>query len=447
MSKLDEINQALRSEAPAVWTALSPTARQAVYPADIPFQAAEARGTRYNATIGQITDGAGGVLQLPAVASLLAGLSDAARNRALLYSPIPGQTELRRLWRERERRQAEWDEASEARPLPPSSSPLVTSGLTHALALAADLFGGPDRAVLVPDPCWGNYRQVFALRTGARIERYPFYRDGEFWPGGVAPALARLPPGEPAVVVLNFPSNPGGYMPTRAQRSELVASLVAAAADRPVVALCDEAYASLVYDPEIPRRSLFWDLCGRSPQLIPVRASGATKEFLLFGGRIGFLTLPWDDEHPVASALDDKLRCLLRAGVGSPVALSQEILLQALQDEGLEGQVDAVRSEMARRHRSMCGALAAAEARGAPLRLLPSNSGAFVLLELSAGLDAESARRHLIEHASVGVVAVPPRYLRLAFCSTAPEDIEPLVDRLVVGLQGLEVATAGTAGA
>ncbi|MDX1384413.1 MAG: aspartate aminotransferase, partial [Thermoanaerobaculia bacterium] len=55
----ESLNESLAAEAPAALALLSDLGRRAAYPPDIPFQAAQARGATYNATIGQITDGAG----------------------------------------------------------------------------------------------------------------------------------------------------------------------------------------------------------------------------------------------------------------------------------------------------------------------------------------------------------------------------------------------------
>lgn len=456
MNQLEQINEAVRKGSPPLWALLSPVGRAAVYPADIPFQAQQARGARYNATIGQITDGRGHILQLPAIAGQLSGLDAAARNRGLLYSPIGGHAGLRSAWRRRERDQARatfkrHPPASSAASLssdgalPPSSLPIVTSGLTHALALVADLVGGPGRSVLIPQPCWGNYRQVFALRTGSRMVDYPIYRDGEFWPEGLGVAAQELADEEPIVVVLNYPSNPGGYMPEAEPRARLVETLRSVAERRPVAVLCDEAYAGLVFDDRVSPRSLFWDLCGLHENLVPLRASGATKEFLLFGARVGFLSLPWADDHPITRALDDKLRCLLRAGVGSPVSLTQVILEHALERDGVEDEVAATIEVLGRRFVLLRDALLAAQERDDPgFRLLPCNAGAFMLLELAVGIDPELLRHHLLEAHSVGVVSVAPRYLRLAFCSTAEEDIDELVQRVARGIRELRERSAPT---
>lgn len=429
MSELERINRTLEREAPAVWAALSPLGRDVVYPPDIPFQAAQARGTRYNATIGQITDGAGSVLRLEAIEGAL-NLEEADRNRALLYSPIGGIDELRTRWEE-------WQRPDGVAELSP---PLVTIGLTHGLALVADLFAGEGTPVVVPQPSWGNYRQIFGLRRGARmvsVDAYSKPAPGRFaWrPEAIAEALDDLPDDLPAIALLNLPSNPGGYMPSVAERAALVESLVAAAVKRPLTVVCDDAYAGLVYDPDVPAHSVFWDLVGQRESLLPIRLAGSTKEFLLFGGRVGFLTLPFAPGTAVAEALDNKLRGLIRSGVGSPAAVSQVVLLQALRRSEIGAEVEKIRDLLGRRRTRLAQALErAAEATDGRLRPLPTNAGAFALVELEEGLDAGELRLRLIEESDVGLVSIGDRYLRIAFCSLAEDDVDELVDRLVAAV-------------
>ncbi len=420
-----DVDRAIEDHSKALWDLLSPVARRAEYPRDVPFQAAEARGTRYNATIGQLTDGHGRVLGLPTVEETLSSLSSNERNRALLYSPIGGFPALREAWRARELGGRDLE----------SSLPIVTVGLTHALALAADLFGGPGRPVLVPDPCWGNYEQVFGLRTGAELISVPAFAERRFQPESFAIALDALPDRQPAVVILNFPANPVGYMPTREERGQLASALADAATRRPVVVVCDDAYQGLVFDADVPRESLYLELLGRHPSLFPVRVSGATKELVFFGGRVGFLSLPFSPTSEVWRALENKLLCLLRAGVGSPSALSQVVMLRALGAESLDREIESVRSTLEARHKKLV--LALAEVDDDVLRLMPSNAGAFALIEVPPGIDPDRLRHHLIEHQDTGVVSVAPCYLRLAFCSVDLDDIGALVARLEVGVRAV----------
>lgn len=434
----ERLNDDLAAESPALAALLSPLGRRAAFPRGIPFQSAEAKGKRFNGTIGQITDGRGGALVLPSLAATLAGLGDGGEggagdvSRAVLYSPIDGLPELRRRWRERQRRDA--PEGVE------STLPLVTTGLTHGLSLAADLFAGEGRAVAVPEPFWGNYRGVFATRTGARLVHAPAYRNRRPDAAAVARAVAALPAGEPAIAVLNFPSNPGGWSPSAAEREELAAALVAEAERRPLLALCDDAYAGLVYDDEVPRASLFWRLAGRHPNLVPVKVDGATKELAFFGGRVGFLTFALPPDSAAARALESKVKGLVRATVGSPVAASQVLALRALGSPTVEAEVEDLRRLLAGRWRAIVAALDACDP--ALLVPLPSNSGSFVLVELTApGVDPEALRRHLLERHDTGVVAIAPRYLRIAHCSVDEADLPELVRRVEQGAR--ELATGG----
>lgn len=421
MSDVSAINEVLENKAPALFRALSPLGRRAFYPPDIPVQAAQARGKTYNGTIGVFTNGRGHAVPLPTLEQAF-HMNAEDRNRALLYSPVSGIPELRERWRvwQREGRDEEL----------PSSLPFTTVGLAHGLSLVADLFGGEGRAVAVTTPFWGNYRQCFALRTGATMRTAPTYENGCFNPRAIAKALEGLPPGEPAVALVNFPSNPGGYSPTAEEREALVATLLGIAEERPFVVVCDDAYIGLAYGGDIPKESLFWDLAGRHEQLIPVKVDGATKEFFFFGGRVGFLTFGYPPESPVMEALESKMMCLERSTVGSPVASSQMVLLQALRSGNMREEVAAVREIGRQRFEVMKPLLDGLDR--AFLRPMPFNSGFFTLLEIpeEIGLTAEEVRVYLLDRYDTGVVAVGERYLRLAICSVSEEAIPELVRRV-----------------
>lgn len=419
------LNETIAAESPPAADCLSDLGRRAAFPPDIPYQAEQARSTTFNATIGQITDGAGTGLRLPPIDAALKGLHEADRNQALLYSPVAGIPELRRLWRQRQRRGS---------PSAASTLPAVTAGLTHGLSLAADLFAGEGTPVAVPAPFWGNYRQTFALRRGARICTAPAYLDGRYNPEAPAQALRQADSNRgPAIVILNIPSNPGGYSPTDGEREALQASLLEVASHRPLVVICDDAYAGLVYEEGISPRSMFWDLAGSHPNLLAIKVDGGTKEFNLFGGRVGFFTLPFAAESKAAEAFENKLKCLIRATVGSPISVSQMLLVQALRDETIERDIEAVRETLAGRCRALKSALAQADPD--LFQPMPFNSGCFALLRLSGGLSSESVRRHLLDHHDTGIVSIAPDFIRIAFCSITQEAIPALVDRIASGVR------------
>jgi aspartate/methionine/tyrosine aminotransferase len=261
----------------------------------------------------------------------------------------------------------------------------------------------------------------------------------------VAQALADLPhaeDAEPALALLNLPSNPGGYSPTVEERRETVASLLAVAERRPLVVLCDDAYLGLVFEPEIPRASLFWDLAGAHPNLVAVKIDGATKELSFFGGRVGFLTFALPPESEAALALESKVEMLIRTSIGSPAAVSQVIVLQALRNPDIEAEVEAVRRLLEHRYRALNEALGRTDPT--LLRPLPFNSACFALIELPAelGLDSETVRRHLLAHQDTGVISIPPRFLRIAHCSVDAELLPELVRRVEEGVRALREVRA-----
>ena len=201
--------------------------------------------------------------------------------------------------------------------------------------------------------------------------------------------------------------------------------------------VCDDAYAGLVFEPEIPRESMFWDLAGAHPNLTAVKVDGATKEFSFFGGRVGFLTFGVWAESEVARELESELTKRVRSTVGSPVAASQVVLLQALREEGVGREVEAVRLRLEKRYQALKGALAGVDP--ALLTVLPFNSGCFALVEIpeALGIDSETVRRHLLAHHDTGLIATSPRYLRIAHCSVDAAALPELVRRLEQGIAEL----------
>jgi aspartate/methionine/tyrosine aminotransferase len=369
--------------------------------------------------------------QAPALRAALSPLGRrlAPAERPQLDAPALGLPELRRRWREWQRRDAP-DAA-------PSTLPVVTAGLSHALSLVADLFGGPGRAVAVAAPFWGNYRQAFATRTGAEIRTAPAYLAGRYNAEATAQALVGLPDGEPAVAILNLPSNPGGYSPTPGERQATIEGLLAVAERHPLAVVCDDAYAGLVFEPGIPDRSLFWDLAGLHARLTPIKIDGATKELSFFGGRVGFLTFAPAPESAAAKILETKLGRLIASSTGGAPAVSQEMVLRALRTPGIEVQVEAVRELVAERYRALRPALARVDPE--LLTVLPFNSGCFALVEIPAalGLDSGTVRRHCLQRHGVGLVSIEPRYLRIAHCSVDAASLPALVERLERGVAEL----------
>lgn len=418
MREAEHHNRVLEQHAPALARCLSPLGRRIAFPHGIPAQSEEAKSTRLNATIGQVTDGAGSPLPLPGVDALLGGLD---RKMSLLYSPQPGHAELRRLWLDWQRAQA-GDLALGA----PISTPTATHGLTHGLGIAADLFCDADTTVVVPSPSWENYQLVFTTWSGARIVSWPFFEGGTFSVDALARALAGVR--GRAVIVLNFPSNPTGYSPTLAEAEDIVR--VVCAHPGPAVVVIDDAYQGVVHDEGLLRHSLYWQLAKAADpdRTFVLKIDGSTKELLFFPSRLGFLSA--SVTGPAEASFYDKVNAVIRGTVGSPPGPSQAVMVPLLRD------ADRTRAEVA-------GRLAEITARWRVLRdelhgvaddkihVFPFNSAYFALVGLHASLDADAVRKRLIQERGVGTIFIPEvNGLRIAYCSMAERDIPELVRHL-----------------
>jgi aspartate/methionine/tyrosine aminotransferase len=420
-----QLNERLAQAAPDVLAMLSPLGRRLYFPKGILSQTAEAKqkAKRFNATIGIATE-RGGPMYLPSMHRHLEGVSPAD---AYNYAPPAGRPTLRERWREKL--------LAENPSLRGKAFglPITTSALTHGLALAGDLFVGEGDRVLLPDQLWGNYRLTYEVRLGAEIVTFPFYAGGGFNVAGFAKALAEHG-GEKLVVLLNFPNNPTGYMPTPEEGRGIADALAEQAArGTRIVAVTDDAYFGLFYHlgAESMTESLFGLLTGRHPRLLAVKLDGATKELFVWGLRCGFLTVgPGDPAaaETVCEVLDTKARGAIRGALSNSPMLSQTLVERALETSSIaderKAKAETLRARAARVH----------EVVHQPrfrdsFEPYPFNSGYFMCVKVK-GVDAEVLRVHLLDRHQVGLISTSPTDIRVAFSCLELEQIEPLFEAL-----------------
>jgi aspartate/methionine/tyrosine aminotransferase len=439
MPKLNPIalslNEKLEEAAPEVLAMLSEYGRRLYFPKGIISQTAEAkqRAHRFNATIGIATED-GGPMALP---SIERQLGDVPIADALTYAPPAGRPGLRDRWREKLLAENPSLEGKRF------GQPVVTSAITHGLSLAGELFLDPGDVMLLPDKLWGNYRLTFEVHHGASIETFPFYRaEGGMDTDAFGRRLAELAEGrEKLVVLLNFPNNPTGYMPTEAEGDALAAALEAQAErGTKLVVLCDDAYFGLFYHLDGPSmtESLFGRLTGRHPNLLAVKLDGATKELFVWGLRCGFITFgPGRPEtaEVVCEALDAKTRGAIRGGVSNVPQLSQSLVERALASPDLQAERDA-KCETLRIRAERVFEVANRPQYAKSWSVYPFNSGYFMLVKV-AGVDAEQLRVHLLDDYGVGLIATSPTDIRVAFSCLDVNDVEPLFEALHQAIESL----------
>jgi aspartate/methionine/tyrosine aminotransferase len=429
-----ELNRRLEAVAPEVAEMLSAFGRRIYFPKGILSQTAEARekAHRFDATIGIATEG-GGPMVLPSIAQHLRGVEPA---EAFPYAPPGGRASLRELWREKAL--AENPSLRRKR----FGLPIVTSAITHGLEIAGDLFLDPGDPVVVPDKLWGNYRLAYEVRMGAAFHTFPFYSGGGLNTDGFASALERAAELRGKVfVLLNFPNNPTGYMPTPAEGEALVRALErSAAGGARLVVVLDDAYFGLFYhlDGESMTESLFGPLTGLHPNLLAVRLDGATKELFVWGLRCGFISFGpgrAEEADEVCAVLDAKVRGTIRSGISNVSHLSQSLVEKALRAPTIAAERRA-KSETLRVRAERVHEIVNAPRFRESWEPYPFNSGYFMCVKVH-GVDAEQVRLHLLDHHGIGVISTSPTDLRIAFSCLEPQDVEPLFEALHEAIQKL----------
>lgn len=430
-----DLNERLESAAPEVWGMLSALGHRLYFPKGILSQGAEAkeRAHRFNATIGIATEG-GGPMVLP---SVMAGLTGIDPRDAVNYAPPGGQPGLRERWREK---MLSENPSLEGKKF---STPIVTSAITHGLALVGDLFVDAGDRILLPDKLWGNYRMTYEVRLGAEIVTFPFYAGNGFDVAGFEAALeSNARDCEKLIVLLNFPNNPTGYMPTEAEADAIVAALVRQAeAGTRLVAVFDDAYFGLFYHlggPSITE-SLFARAANLHPNLLAVRLDGATKELFVWGLRCGFLTVGpgrADTAEEVAAVLDAKLRGAIRGCISNVPQLSQTLVDRALQSPSIAAERKQKLETLRDRAEKVYEVANESRFRDS-FTPYPFNSGYFMCVEV-AGVSAEKVRLRLLDEYGVGVIAAGESDVRVAFSCLEVDEVEPLFEALHKAVEDLQ---------
>ncbi len=408
-----ELNKALSGT--VAGDSLSAFGRRMFFPKGIIAQSAEAKksANRIDATIGIATNG-GVPLSLSSIRSRLSALPPGA---VFPYAPTAGIPALREAWKRETLKKNPSLSGKEF------SLPVVATGLTHAIAIVLELFVDPGDAVIVPDLYWDNYDLIAEDRLGAEVLRFPLFEArGRFNADGFAERLRERRGGK-AVVLLNFPNNPTGYA-LRSEEAALVVDIIKreAEAGTRIVAICDDAYFGLFYETGLKTESLFADLADLHSNVLAVKADAATKEELVWGFRVGFLSsgsLGLQPEH--YDALIKKTMGSIRSSISCSGTPTQQLVLAALEDAGRTDEKEAIRAILEARYRRVRELVARMTG---PLSPLPFNSGYFMTFSVPDG-NAEKLRLTLLSR-GIGTIAIRPDCLRVAYSSVDIERLEEL---------------------
>jgi aspartate/methionine/tyrosine aminotransferase len=356
------------------------------------------------------------------LASVISHVKDISPADAVRYSPAQGRADLREAWR---RKLADENPTMRERKW---SLPIVTHAITHGLALVGDLFVDPGDQILIPDMLWDNYALNFETRLGGVVKTFATY-DGEHFN---VPAMRAALLAGPAkqILLLNFPNNPTGYMPTPIEVVAMRdAVLEAACAGKRLIVVCDDAYFGLLFDDGAIQESPFGYFANLHENVLAIKLDGATKELFVWGLRCGFLTIApplGGNADVVLAALERKLMGAIRASISNCASLSQSIVLAALRAPSIAAE---------RREKLEILKARAARVREVVYRpkyrslwdVYPFNAGYFMCIRVK-GVDAEKLRLQLLEKYGVGVISMGATDIRVAFSCLEVGQIEPLFE-------------------
>ncbi|KKW41437.1 hypothetical protein A2454_04995 [Candidatus Peribacteria bacterium RIFOXYC2_FULL_55_14] len=413
-----QLNAVLREQHSPLFSLLSKRGKAIYFPFDgILGQTAEAKGKKYDATIGIALEDDGTPMRLRAIDACV----DLPPGEVFSYAPSFGKKELREKWRQM---------ILEKNPSLSAeiSLPVVAGGITHAMSVVASALLDAGDELLLPDLYWGNYDLIFSHMYGATLRTFRTFNDGGFDTGALRSALRRGKGKK--VLLLNFPNNPSGYTPT-VEEAQCIVSIIRERADAgdTIAVLLDDAYFGLVYREGVFRESLFSLLADLHERVLAVKIDGASKEEYVWGLRIGFVTFAAKGMTPaVREAFEAKLAGTVRATVSSASHLSQSLLLAAYAAESYEREKQEKYAILKDRFEEVQRVLSDPK-YASVFTPLPFNSGYFLCVELREGLNAEAIRRKLLSTFDTGVIALGNTF-RIAYSSLPVSAIRPLFEHL-----------------
>ncbi|MCA8963717.1 MAG: pyridoxal phosphate-dependent aminotransferase [Planctomycetes bacterium] len=188
---------------------------------------------------------------------------------------------------------------------------MVTAGAKGALHMALEAIVEPGDPVLILAPYWVSYPALVTMADGEPVI-VPAVPEQRFVHSAETIERAAVEHGAKGIL-LNYPNNPSGAVPTRAQ----LQAIVDVAVRHDLWVISDEIYATLLYD----------DAEHVSPAVLPggrertVVVSGFTKSHTLTGWRTSFLAGPAEIVATCARLQSQLL--------GNPCTISQAAMLEA----------------------------------------------------------------------------------------------------------------------
>ncbi len=421
-----ELNDVINAISPSTYSLLSIKGKRIFFPSKgILAQAAEAKEKakpEFNATAGIASD-ENGPLVFSSIEKYFNGLT---KNEVFNYSPSYGNMALRKLWKERLLK------------INPSlkdkgfSLPIVTNGLTNALSTVADMFFNPGDEVIIPDQLWGNYKLMLDALREVKVKYYPFFAENKFNLTGFKETIYESAEKNGyAKVILNFPNNPTGYSPEKEEQTEIIATIKGLAeSGKKVMVILDEAYHTMFYEDNLMKESFFSYLADIHENVLAIKICGATKEFFVWGLRVGFVSYGIKNgTQELYDALEKKTGGTIRANISNVSTPGQNVIAKILQDESYLPDFENNFSKLKNRYLEV-KKVVENEKYHKIFTPYPFNSGYFMLIKFNEKITSEVMRKRLLDEAGIGTISTTKHDLRIAFSCLTKKSILTVFEKI-----------------
>jgi len=365
------------------------------------------------------------------------------------YASIGGLADIREVWKKWIVRKSKYTDKKNIELLETSiTKPIVTQGITNGIFLCCSFLLSPGETIISPNKRWGNYDNIITKNIGANIKSFDFFKDQKINTQGLKDTIEEVAKKQDKIVViLNFPNNPTGYVPTKTEAKDLVEMLkeVQKRLKKPIVVLVDDAYEPYVYNDDVIEKSIFYDLIELEEDVIPIKLDGISKELLAYGGRIGFVTIglkpKWtgseNDLTTLKSEINNKLEGLNRSTISNANHFYQAVTLKMFEEVGMDKIIEdreKVRLLLQSRYEKINEELE--KVKNPDISIDPNAGGFFLFLNLNPSkIKASEFADHLLKKYKVGVIPIEKpnngiNGIRIAYCSIDIEKIPEIVSRI-----------------
>ncbi len=331
---------------------------------------------------------------------------------------------------------------------------LFTPGITNGIFTCCKMFLNQGEYIISPNKRWGNYDNIIEKHIGAKIKSFNYFKDDRIDLKSMEKAMEDvIKTQDKLILILNIPNNPTGYIPSRIEAKDLINLFkkIAKQNKKPFVILCDDAYEGYTFDSDAIKTSLFYDLFQLDENIIPIKLDGITKELLMYGGRIGALTMGLDKHwsntdrelEQLKYEIDNKFSGLIRSTISNSNIFYQTVLDSLLSRQEIERTLQNRKKveEMLQKRYNVIN-LELNTIKSDKISVDPNRGGFFLFINLKS-IKATEFAELLLKKYKVGVIPIEKHDegingFRIAYCSIDIKKIPELVSRIKKALSEYE---------